>query len=434
MSLETGFYGLGALLALLVLRVPVALALIAVSFGGIASMIGWTPAFGIVSSTPYSFVANWTLSAVPMFLLMGFVAFHAGLTGGLFEAAKVLLRRIPGGLAIASIFACSGFAAVCGSSLACAAAMGRIAIPEMVRAGYRPSFACGSIAAGGTIGALIPPSILMIVYGVFAETSITKVFVGGISVGVLTAIGYSAVVLLTCWLRPDVAPRKPVGDVHMSPAEAVQRVWPVLALVALVFGGLFSGFFTATEAGAVGALGAIVIASVTGRLNRQVVQTSLMETLMTTASLFIIGVGASMFTRFLGMTGLSGFLTSVVGGADVGYVELMVVVVLIYLALGMFMEPFGALLVTLPVLLPVFKAEGISLVWFGVLVVKLLEIGMITPPVGLNVFVIRNVAGAYASLVQIFRGVIPFLLADLAIVAIIVAVPDLILFLAQWVR
>ncbi|MCL4675973.1 MAG: TRAP transporter large permease subunit, partial [Pararhodobacter sp.] len=178
MSVTIGFAGIAVLAVLLMLRVPVALALIAVSFGGVAWMIGLTPAIGIVSNTPFSFVANWTLSAVPMFLLMGFISYHAGLTSGLFEAAKAVLRRIPGALAIASILACSGFAAVCGSSLATAAAMGRIAIPEMVKSGYSASFASGSIAAGGTIGALIPPSILMIVYGVFAETSITKVFVG----------------------------------------------------------------------------------------------------------------------------------------------------------------------------------------------------------------------------------------------------------------
>lgn len=434
MNLDLGFIGVGALLVLLVLRVPVALALIATSFGGIGLMLGWTPAFGIVSSTPYSFVASWTLSAVPMFLLMGFVAFHAGLTGGLFDAAKVVLRRVPGALAISSILACSGFAAVCGSSLACAAAMGRIAIPEMVRAGYRPSFACGSIAAGGTIGALIPPSILMIVYGVFAETSITQVFVGGVTMGIVTALGYSAVVLVTCWLRPDIAPPHPVVEEGLDTAGALAGVWPVLVLVVLVFGGLFSGFFTATEAGAVGALGAIVIAAAIGRLSWSVLRTSLLETLMTSASLFIIGVGATMFTRFLGLTGLSGFVASFVGDAGLSYVELMAIVVLIYLLLGMFMEPFGALLITLPVLLPVLKAEAISLVWFGVLVVKLLEIGMITPPVGLNVFVIRNVAERYASLVAVFRGVIPFLVADLVIVALIIAFPGLVMFLPALLR
>ncbi len=204
---------------------------------------------------------------------------------------------------------------------------------------------------------------------------------------------------------------------------------PVVLLVGLVFGGLFSGIFTATEAGAVGALGTILIAAATGKLTRRALADSLMETVTTTGSLLIIGIGATMFTRFLGISGLSGFIATAVQGADLSYVTLMLIIVVIYLILGTFMEPFGAMLVTLPVFLPVLEAQQISLVWFGVLVVKMLEIGMITPPVGLNVFVIRNVASQYATVVQIFRGVIPFLLADLVVVAIIIAFPSIILFL-----
>lgn len=429
MSVETGFAGVILLFILLVLRVPVALALIAVPFFGITWLLGLTPAIGLLSNTPYSFVANWTLSAVPMFLLMGFVAYHTGLTSGLFEAAKAVLRRIPGALAIASIFACSGFAAVCGSSLATAAAMGRIAIPEMVKSGYSPSFATGSIAAGGTIGALIPPSILMIVYGVFAETSVTKVFVGGVGIGILTAVAYSIVVLLTCWLRPDIAPPKPLDAEGIDTRAAVLKIWPVLLLMGIVFIGLFSGIFTATEAGAIGALGSILISLATRRLTWERFRVSMVETLMTSSSLFIIGVGASMFTRFLGLTGLTGFISSTVSGLDLGYYELMIIVVMIYLILGMFMEPFGAMLVTLPVLLPIFDVADINLIWFGVLVVKLLEIGMITPPVGMNVFVIRNVASEYATVVQIFKGVIPFLIADVVVVAMVIIWPSIVMFL-----
>ena len=429
MSVTIGFAGIVVLALLLLLRVPVALALIAVSFGGVATMIGLEPAIGIVSNTPFSFVANWTLSAVPMFLLMGFISYHAGLTQGLFEAAKAVLRRVPGALAISSIFACSGFAAVCGSSLATAAAMGRIAIPEMVKSGYSASFATGSIAAGGTIGALIPPSILMIVYGVFAETSITKVFIGGIGIGLLTALSYSIVVLLTTWLRPDICPPRPLDAEGIDTKKALLNIWPVLLLMGMVFGGLFSGIFTATEAGAVGAIGAILIAIGTGRMSWTVFKVSMVETLQTASSLFIIGVGAAMFTRFLGLSGLSGYISTFVAGADLGYVHLMVIVVIIYLILGMFMEPFGAMMITLPVLLPVFRQEGIDLVWFGVLLVKLLEIGMITPPVGMNVFVIRNVASQYATVAQIFKGVIPFLAADLVVVVACIAFPSLILFL-----
>ncbi|MCB1342973.1 MAG: TRAP transporter large permease subunit [Pseudooceanicola sp.] len=429
MSVITGVYGVILLFVLLAIRVPVALALIFVSFSGVAFLLGLTPAIGILANTPVSFVSNWTLSAVPVFLLMGFVSYHSGLTGGLFDAAKAVLRRVPGALAISSVFACSGFAAVCGSSLATAAAMGRIAVPEMVKAGYAPSFATGAVAAGGTIGALIPPSILMIVYGVFAETSVIKVFMGGVTIGILTALLYCVVVLLLCWLRPDIVPPRPLDDVQITALQAIANVWPVLLLMGVVFGGLFSGTFTATEAGAVGAVGALVIAAVKRRLTYAILKTSLLEALMSSASLLIIGVGASMFTRFLGLTGLSGTISSFVSGAELTYYQLMLLVVVLYLVLGMFMEPFGAMLVTLPVLLPIFRAQGIDLVWFGVLAVKLLEIGMITPPVGLNVFVIRNVASEYVTTAQIFRGVIPFLAADLVVVLIAVLAPALILFL-----
>ncbi|GGL53343.1 TRAP transporter large permease [Wenxinia marina] len=429
MSIATGMVGVAILLLLLVLRVPVAMALIAVSFGGVVSLIGVSPAVGIIASTPYDFVASWTLSAVPMFLLMGFVAYHAGLTGGLFEAAKLVLRKLPGGLAVSSIFACSGFAAVSGSSLACAAAMGRIAIPEMVNAGYRPSLAAGCIAAGGTIGALIPPSILMILYGVFAETSITAVFAGGITVGLLTALAYCAVVIAICKLRPDLIPSHAPVPMDGGTRRAVLNVVPILVLIVLVFGGLFAEFFSATEAGAVGALGTILIAAVTGRLGRLVIQQSLLETVVTTGSLFLIGIGATMFTRFLGLSGLSAYINSWVADADLGYVQLMLIVVVVYLILGTFMEPFGALLVTLPVFLPVLRDQGISLVWFGVLVVKLLEIGMITPPLGMNVFVIRNVASKYVTTLQVFRGVVPFFVSDLVVVAIMIAFPAMVLWL-----
>ncbi len=428
MNTDVGLWGVGALALLLILRLPVALSLILVSLGGITALIGITPALGVLANTPYGFAASWTMSAVPMFLLMGFLAFHTGLTGGLFEAAKAVLARLPGGLAISSIFACSGFAAVSGSSLACAAAMGRIAIPEMVAAGYRPSVAAGCIAAGGTIGALIPPSILMIIYGVIAETSITQVFIGGVSIGILTAISYCAVVLLLAVFRPDIIPpTTAVSSANVG--SALAKVAPVLVLIFLVFGGLFAGVFTATEAGAVGAFGTMGVAAATGRMSLKAFRTSVMETVMTTGSLLAIGIGATMFTRFLGLSGLSNLIAGAVADSGLNYASLMFIIIVIYLILGTFMEPFGAMLVTLPVFLPVVEAQGISLVWFGVLVVKLLEIGMITPPVGMNVFVIKNVADKYVTVTQIFKGVVPFMLADLVVVALVVAVPGIVLFL-----
>lgn len=430
MSVETGLWGIAILMGLLALRLPVALALIVVSFGGMWTMLGWTPAMGILANTPYSFAAKWTMSAVPMFLLMGFVAYHTGLTAGLFDAAKALLARLPGGLAISSILACSGFAAVSGSSLANSAAMGRIAIPEMIKAGYKPSIAAGCIAAGGTIGALIPPSILMIIYGVIAETSIVQVFLGGIVIGLLTAVSYCVVILTIAWARPDVLPRLAVVD-RADARVALRQVTPLVVLIVLVFGGLFSGLFTATQAGAVGALGTVVLAAIMGRLRRDVIRRSVSETVITTASLLIIGIGATMFTRFLGVSGFSGFIASFVGDTGMSLMTVLLVIVCIYLILGTFMEPFGAMLVTLPIFLPLIEAQGLSLVWFGVLVVKLLEVGMITPPVGMNVFVIKNVASRYVTVMDVFRGVTPFILADLVVVALIVAVPALVLFLPE---
>ncbi|KRA47421.1 TRAP transporter large permease [Devosia sp. Root635] len=434
MNLTLGLAGLAFLFVLLALQVPIAIAMMAIAFVGVWAMLGLAPAIGILANTPYEFIASWTLSAVPMFLLMGFIAYHGGLTSGLFDAAKLGLRKVPGGLGIAAIVACSGFASVCGSSLATAASLGRIAIPEMVRAGYKPSFATGALAAGGTIGALIPPSILMIIYGVFSETSVTSVFMGGVSVGLLTAASYVVVIMLTAWLRKDIIPAKAVGVDDLDGRKVLLDVWPILALILLVFGGLFSGLFTATEAGAIGAAGAIGLVAITGRLKWSVLRQSILETLGTCASLFIIGVGAVMFTRFLGLSGAAGLISGAVQSYDLNYFQLMFVIVVIYLILGMFMEPFGAMLVTLPVLMPVLDAQNINMVWFGVFLVKLLEIGMITPPLGMNVFVIRNVAGEHASLTDVFKGVTLFLLADLVVVTAIVAFPDIVLFLPEMMR
>lgn len=429
MSITTGFLGIAVLLILLALQVPVAISLILVSFGGVYWMIGIEPAIGILTSTPYEFIASWTLSAVPMFLLMGYVAFHSGLTGSLFDAAKLVFRRIPGGLGISSVFACTGFASVSGSSLATAAAMGRIAIPEMIKAGYKPSFAAGTLAAGGTVGALIPPSILMIIFGVFTETSVLKVFMGGISIGILTAVAYSLLVLGVARFRPDIIPPVTQGIDDINGRDVLKQIWPLLALIAIIFGGMFSGVFTATEAGAVGAMGAIVISALSGRLNWQELYQSVLETLSTTASLFIIGVGAVMFTKFVGLSGVGGAINNLMIGMELSYYQLLFVIVILYLILGMFLEPFGAMLITLPILLPLLQAEGISIVWFGVFLVKLLEVGMITPPLGMNVFIIKNVASKYVSLGDVFKGVMPFIIVDMFLVALIIVFPDIVLYL-----
>jgi tripartite ATP-independent transporter DctM subunit len=427
-GISIGLTGLAGMMVLLLLRIPIAIALVVVSLLGLWALLDIGAAWSILRTVPFEFAASWTLSAVPMFLLMGYVAYHSGLTTSLFNLSKALIWRLPGSLAIASVLACSGFAAVCGSSIACAAAMGRIAIPEMVQTRYDKDFASGTIAAGGTIGALIPPSIVLLVFGVFTQTSVLDLFMGGIGVGLLTAASYIAVILIVSAVRPDIVPRTVEKPQGISVIGSLIETAPVLILIFVVFGGLFGGFFTATEAGAIGAAAAIAIAFATRRMNTKMLVGSIYETATTCAGLFIIAVGATMLTRFLSISGTGDFISGLFTGMDLEYWQLMLLITLIYLILGMFMDPLGAMLITLPIFLPIMQAEGLSLIWFGVYVTKLLETGMITPPFGLNVFVIKSVVGDMTSLAGIFRGVTFFIVADIVVVAAIIAWPEIVLF------
>jgi len=424
-----GLLGLGVLVLMLLARIPIGITLITVSFAGIWVLIGPRPAWGILTAVPYEFTAKWTLSSVPMFLLMGFVCYHAGLTKGLFDACRSWMARLPGGLAIASVIGSGGFAAVTGSSVACAAAMGRIAVPEMIRKRYDPALATGTIAAAGTLGALIPPSILLILFGVFAEVPISKLFIGGLGAGVLTALMYIALIWIRVSLKPELAPRDAVRPPLAERMAHLRDTWPVLLLLVVVIGGMFVGLFTATEAGAVGAFASILIAWSKGSLSRKALWDAIVETLTTTGALFIIAVGANMLTRFLALSGSGELIADAVIGLQADPLLLLLGISLLYLLLGMFLDPIGAMLLTLPVLLPVLGQSGIDLIWFGVFLVKFLEIGMITPPIGLNVFVIKGVVGNTASLTTIFRGILWFLAADAVIVALLIAFPGIVTYL-----
>lgn len=419
-----GILALAALLGLIALRVPIAAALIGVSFIGIWAVAGIRPALSMLSTIPYTTSASWTLSSIPMFLLMGYIAYHSGLTRGLFEAARVWWGWLPGGLAIASLAGASGFAAVSGSSVACSAAIGRIAVPEMAKQGYDLRIATGSVAAGGTIGALIPPSIILILYGIQAETSINQLFLGGLFLGLASLAFYILAVLAVWWRNPALLPRAPAYTMGDRWAKTLE-IWPVLLLIASVFGGLFSGFFTATEAGAFGSFVALVIGLARRSLSWHDLRESLVDTLLSSGALFIIAIGANLFTRLVAMSGLSMQMGTFVEGLGLGTFALLLAIVLIYLILGMFLEPIGALLLTLPLFLPILAQHGVDKLWFGLLVAKLLEIGMITPPVGLNVFVIHSVARDYVRLEQVFAGIVPFILADLALVAGMLAIRGL---------
>jgi tripartite ATP-independent transporter DctM subunit len=430
---QIGLLGIAGLLVLIASRVPIGIALVVVSYLGIWAITGPTAAWGMLQVVPHTFIANWTLSSVPMFLLMGFVCYHAGLTRGLFDTARLWLSRLPGGLAIASVFGCSGFAAVTGSSVACAAAMGKVAVPEMVRNRYDMSLATGTLAAAGTIGALIPPSILMIIFGVVAQVSISDLFLGGIGAGLATALTYIIVILIRVKLNPELAPPVTERYTLAQKMASLKETVPLLALVIGVLGGMFAGLFTATQAGAVGALLSFVVAAFNRTLTREAVTRSITETLTTCGSLFIVIIGASMLTRFLTLTGLGEAISGVVTDLNTGPIMLIVGMTLVYLLLGMFLEPIGAMLITLPIFLPLVAITDMSLIWFGVYVVKLLEIGMVTPPVGMNVFVISSTVGKTAPTDLVFRGVLWFFVADIILLVFLVAFPGIIMAIPNWI-
>ncbi len=430
-DLQIGGLGLVSVIALIAMRVPIGITLVSVSYLGVWGIGGHMAAWGMLSVMPHTLVASWTLSAVPMFLLMGFLCYHAKLTTGLFDAARLWFQRLPGGLAIASVFGCSGFAAITGSSVACAAAMGKIAVPEMVRHKYDLKLATGTLAASGTIGALIPPSIPLIIYGVVAQVSITKLFLGGIGVGLLTAFSYVLVILIRTTLNPSLAPRLTERATLKEQVLAVKQTWPVVALIIGVLGGLFGGLFTSTEAGAVGALLAVVIAFFKKTLTRESFSRSVIETLITCGSVFIVVLGATMLTSFLTLSGVAGAISEGAQALNTSPVMLLVAITLVYLFLGMFLEPIGAMLITLPIFLPLVGLAKIDVIWFGVFVAKMVEIGMITPPVGLNVFVLSSTIGKMAPTDLIFRGVLWFFAADIVVIGMIIAWPDIIMFLPR---
>lgn len=428
-DVQVGLVGIGLLLTLIALRVPIGVTMITVSFSGIWYLMGWSVAWGSLGVIPYQFSTNWVLSSVPMFLLLGFICYHARLTEGLFRAARMWLAGVPGGLAISGILGCAGFASVCGSSVACSAAMGRIAVPEMMKQRYSAELATGTVAAGGTIGALIPPSIIMILYGIIAQTSITELFLGGVAIGLLTMFSYIAVILVRVKLNPALAPSVKEEISMAEKLAALRDVWPILLVMLGIFGGLFSGIFTPTEAGAIGAFLSCVVAVIARQLTWERFKNAILETLLTTTGLLIIGIGASLLQRFLALSGAGTYISELIIGQNADIAWVLLGIVMIYLLLGMFLEPIGAMLLTLPIVLPIINSAGLSLVWFGVVLTKLLEIGMITPPVGMNVFVIKGVVGNLISTTGIFKGIMWFLFADLVVLALMMFFPDLVLFL-----
>ena len=428
-SVVIGALGVVIGFGLIALRMHIGLALTLVSYFGIAILLNFKAANGIITAVPFQFVGDWNLTAIPTFLLMGFIASESGLTSGLFRAARILLAWLPGGLAVASVGASAMFAAASGSSVATAAAMARIATPEMLKYGYDRGLSAGVIAASGTLGSLIPPSILLILYGYFAEVSVGKLFLAGVLPGIVSALIYMGMIIARVLAKPQLAPRYEQKVGARDVAEIVTDVWPLPVLIAGVFFGIILGFFTPTEAGAVGAVLAALVSLIRGQLSWVVLKNAIANTLRSTSSIFLVVIGTVLLTRFIALSGMPANLTSAIGSIGDNPLVLIAIIALIYIVLGMFVDSIGLMLLTLPILLPIANNLGVDLIWFGIIIVKLLEIGLITPPIGLNIFVIRGALGDLIKMAEIYRGVLWFIAMDVVALAIIVLWPQLSLYL-----
>lgn len=424
-----GALGLAASLLLISIRMPIGVALGLVGFFGVAQLRDFNVAYGLLKSIPFELAANWSLSAVPMFLLMGALAHNSGIGASLFRAAQLWFGGLPGGLAVAANWACAGFAAASGSSVATAATMGRIAIPEMLKHGYDKGLAAGVVASAGTLGSMIPPSILFVLYGVFAEVSISKLLLAGVLPGLLTAAIYTAMIVIRCSLRPELAPRVESSADWSERIAALGNVWPWLVIVIGIIGGLYGGVVTPTEAGAFGAFLAFVTTLLQKRLTLMVLRESLVDCVVNTSRIFFVAIGAVILSKFLTLTTFPMYVGEQIGNWAPNLALLLITTAAIFIFLGMFLDPIGLMLITLPILLPMFEALNLDLVWFGVLVVKFLEIGLLTPPVGFNVYVIKSVVGTEISLETIFGGVIWFLVCEAIVVALLMTFPEISLFI-----
>jgi tripartite ATP-independent transporter DctM subunit len=423
---------LGLMLLLLALRFPIGVAMAIVAFLGFWYVRNFNVALSVLRDSPFVFAANWDLSAIPMFLLMGAVAGNSGIGTALFRAALAWFGWMPGGLAVATNWACAGFGAASGSSVAAAAVMARLAIPEMLKRKYDKGLATGVCASGGTLDALIPPSISFVIYGIFAEVSIVKLLIAGILPGILTAGVYMLMIVLRCWFNPSLAPPITYEDRSALWRErwaSLAQVWPIVVLILGVIGGLYSGVVTPTEGGAAGAILAIVIGFAQRKLSWDGLVDAFKDAMTTTSQLFFVGVGAIIYTKFLALIGTAEMFTNLIGSWAIDPLLLVIAISLIYIVLGTFMDPLGMILLTIPVFVPMFAALKLDLVWLGVLVVKYIGISLLTPPVGFNIYVVASATGGQIPLKTIYRGCYWFLAAEVFIMTLLIAFPQISLWL-----
>lgn len=425
----TGVVGGTLGLFLILLRVPIGVALGLVSFLGIAVLLNFKAAFGILSAVPFNFVGDWSLTAVPMFLLMGYVASSSGLARQLFGSVHILMRNLPGGLALTSVAACALMSAASGSSVATSSAFANIATPEMLKHRYDPGLATGVIAAAGTLGSLIPPSILMLLYAYTAGVSVSDMFAAGILPGLLSAFVFATMIVIRVYFNPSLAPKLEETSTRQERLAALGQVWPLPFVVIIVLAGIFLGIFSPTEAGAVGALLVIIIAYLGPGLERDKVLHAIKSTLLGTSNIFLVVIGTALFAKFMALSTVPTFASeALLSFADrpIFAIAIFCVVILI---LGCFIDSISILLLTLPIFLPVARDFGIDLIYFGIIMIKLLEIGLVTPPVGLNVYVIKSALGDQVSLGTIFRGVSWFIAVDVFTLILIISIPALSLFI-----
>lgn len=431
-ALTIGYICLGILLILLFMGAPIGVVMGTVGFVGMVWVSGLSAGLGILKTVPLATISSYDYSVVPLFILMGELCYYSGLTKSLYWTVHKWVGHLPGGLSMATVGGCAAFAAVSGSSLATAATMGTLALPEMKRYNYDPALATGSVAAGGTIGILIPPSVILIIYGILTQQSIGKLFLAGFIPGVLEAFFYVAVIYILCKRNPLLGPRGPKTS-FKDKVIALKDTWGVVALFVLIIGGIYLGIFTPTEAGGVGAFGALIFALSRKMLSRQDFFTSLIETGKATAMIIFIIMGAMIFSYFLAVTRLPFELANVISGLPLNRYILLAIILGSYFLIGCVLDAMAMILLTVPIFFPLAMSLGFDPIWFGIIIVRVFEMAAITPPVGMNVYVIHGVAKDI-PMTTIFRGIIPFVIADICHVTLLVVFPQISLFLPNLMK
>ncbi|MBN2060995.1 MAG: TRAP transporter large permease [Deltaproteobacteria bacterium] len=426
-TVTIGYIGIAVLVIVLFSGINIGVVMGLIGFLGVSFISGWPAGLGILKTVPFTTFASYSMSVVPLFILMGTFCFYSGISKDLYESVHKWLGQLRGGLAMATVAACAGFAALSGSSLATAATMGTVALPEMKKHNYDPMLAAGSIAAGGSIGILIPPSVPLIIYGILANQSIGKLFMAGIIPGILEAVFYIITIYILCLIRPSIGPHGPRTTI-IEKIVSLKGTWSVILLFLLVIGGIYLGVFSPTEAAGIGSCGACIFALLRGRLTWKNFQAAILESIKTTAMIFVIFLGAMILGYFLAVTRLPFELASTIGGLPVNRYIILILILCMYLLLGCVMDSLAMILLTIPIFYPLITSLGFDAIWFGIIVVRAAEIGLITPPVGLNVYIIKGIAQD-VQMSTIFKGIVPFIIADICHVALLIAVPQVALFL-----